>query len=730
MSGIQAAAGRYSVGQRIEWLLSQDSVGHFVQVGGGRSHYWFSKSRSQKLSNSLAIGHTSNHSTIITRGTPSKTDDVWLPRGQSWVSVTAATEGVTHVTAYAPRAPVWQQRRQTATIHWVDAQWQLPAPAVVQAGQPHTLSTTVTRASDAAPLAGWLVRYEILGAATAGFSPSGESAIEIPIDADGRANVELTPPTQGASTRVQIQIIRPATPGGLPRTVVGQGWTSVTWSAPALAVRVEGPKTVDLDATATYRIEVSNPGNMVASAVKLTATVPPEMSFVGSNPPGQVFGERIEWSLGDLAARGVTTVEIRSRADRRGDVKWCAVASGGQGLQAEGCAETRVFSPSMKVTMSGPNAAQVGQQVQFKIEITNISDQPLTGIQLSDQFDAGLEHADGGKSPIQRPLEDLPAGQSHQIAVTFNVRQAGRFCHRLDVSADGGESATSSACVNVVTANQPAPPATEPKLQLRVFSPKQRQVGEIAEIIIDVTNTGSVPLTDVQIVDNYPTNQLPDHAWPGYRHEEGKMSWTVDRLEPGKSVRRQVNCNCLQAEAASTHRVTITTKEKATAEQQASTEILAAAQDPPPIPPRDPVPNIPIVPDQPKVPPVPVAGKLQITLADQNDPIKVGGETTYLIIVKNDRTASDKDVRLTITLPEGLQLKKLSGPVQHQTSEDFRTVAINPVVEMRPGETLAPFRLQVTAMQAGKFRLHVKAESLRSGTDPVEVTEDTTVLAE
>ena len=45
----------------------------------------------------------------------------------------------------------------------VDAQFAFPAPTIAQAGHPLVLTTIVTRRTDRAPLAGWTVRYEVIG---------------------------------------------------------------------------------------------------------------------------------------------------------------------------------------------------------------------------------------------------------------------------------------------------------------------------------------------------------------------------------------------------------------------------------------------------------------------------------------------------------------------------------------------------------------------------------------
>ena len=162
-------------------MLSQDSVGQFVEVSD-QDGLWC---RSKKLSADYAIARTSTRSQVVTRGTPSVTDDVVQQKGQCWVSLTSASEGTSYVTAVASKGATWPQRRQSATIYWVDAQWAFPNPVAVPAGQLHTLSTSVKRTATGAPVVGFIVRYEIVDGTPAVLGPGGATAIEVRTDEDG-----------------------------------------------------------------------------------------------------------------------------------------------------------------------------------------------------------------------------------------------------------------------------------------------------------------------------------------------------------------------------------------------------------------------------------------------------------------------------------------------------------------------------------------------------------------
>jgi uncharacterized repeat protein (TIGR01451 family) len=719
-AGFCGAAGRYVVGQPIEWILSQDSVGHFVEVNGAgrRCLRRVLPKSSGKFSADFAVARTCAKAQVITRGTPTPTDDVLLKRGQTWITLTSQTEGSSHVTVIAPDAAGWDRRRQSAAVHWVDAQWVLPPPAIVRAGETHLLTTTVTRRSGAAPSPPWLVRYEIVSGA-AGFAPDGQAAVEVATDAQGRASIQLLPqPNQSGAAQVRVQIIRPGISGGdLPRTVVGEGWTTVTWSAPGLAVAISGPQTASLGAAIAYRVEATNPGEMTTPDVVAHLTLPPGMSFLNSTPPGEIFGNRVQWRLGDLAAKEARVIDVRCRGERAGEVRMRVEARSAT-LTAEGVAATRIAAPALRVQMSGPEKATVGERAQFKIEVTNLGQETLANVTVTDRFDPGLEHSERQVSPIVRMLGDLAPGDTRRFAVTFIVRQPGRHCHALEAASEDGQRASARACLDAAV----APAVVE--LDFGKTGPAQRRVGEIAEYIITIANTGTSPLTNVRITDQHAATLEPKFASRGFQRAVGELAWTIERLTPGDKQTLQVNCLCLNPDPAARNRVTLTADQDVTRSAEAVTEILAGEAEPPPAAPDD------AGVAEPGDVERPADGHLKVSVAETDNPIRVGEKTTYIIVVENDRDVSDKNLALTIRIPEGVRYERWlsSFPVDIRPSDGGRVIEVPSIAEVRPGEKLT-FRLEVEAVSPGRQLLRLEVSSLRQES-PVEAERETTVLSQ
>ncbi len=355
IAGLCGEDGYFVTRQPIEWMLSQDSVGQIVDVSD-RNGIWPS---SKKVTGDYTVTRTAYHSKVLTRGTPSVTDDIVQQKGQAWISLTSASEGTSYVTVVASKGASWPQRRHTSTIYWINAQWALPNPTTVAANRPHALTTTITRTGTDAAVVGWIVRYEITGGTSATFAPGGSNVIEVRTDENGQAIAQRQPAgNQPGTTQVRIQIIRPADAhGDAPKTQVGEGFTSVTWSAPGLALRAAGPSTGAVDSTLVYRVEVSNPGDLLTHGVVLSDVLPPGWKFVSSNPAAQIFGDRPQWQLGDLAPQTTRAIEVNVRPQAGGNIRYRFHVKSADGLQAEAYVDTQVSRPALTLNVTGPQTA-------------------------------------------------------------------------------------------------------------------------------------------------------------------------------------------------------------------------------------------------------------------------------------------------------------------------------------------------------------------------------------
>jgi len=763
LAGVRGPDNYLRTNRRLQWSVAPGGVGHFVDVGrSGLTDVLLGDfNRPRKIDNTTAIGSTSRWYLRLHRGSPTPADDVYVLAGQGWITVTSPIEGSSYVTVFAPTVYPWDCRTQSATIHWVDAQWRFPPLAINPVGTKHTFTTTVMRQSDQTPCVGWHVRYEVAGGPAAGFAPDGAPSVEVATDPAGQASVEIFQKQPGPGTnRINIEVIRPAElPGaGGRRLVVGSGSTMKTWTAPAIALRKIGPAVGSVGATLTYRTEVLNPGDLPAKDVLLTDNIPEGLSYLRSNPPAEVAGAKLQWRLGQLNPGERRLVEVNFRADRQGSVTNCAEAVAAGGLKAAHCATTTITAPTLDVKVTGPTQATVGSQVTFQVLVVNRSAVPATKLLIKDRFEAGLEHA-VAKSPIERELGDLAPGQTHLIQVTFRVTKTGRLCHTVEVAGAGGVLAAAEACVTAVEAAPgaapvPTPgtapgagvppgalpgvgpgvrpgPAPKPAVKLSVAvkraTPETQTVGDTARFVMDVSNKGDRAVSNLKLVAQYDAALHPTMATAGNKPQADGLAWTIDAIPAGKTAEYEIHCRCQAAAAKACVRATVTAPDGAQASDEACLTIREAAAETRPegappgrIPPKEPPSGI--------APRPATAEGLSMTVVGLFNPITLGKDLTYAVQVSNNTQAVDRLVRVTVTVPEGMVPVPLgtTGPPLTGPHPEGQTLRFDPVPELRPGETLQ-YRIRAHTRQPGQYRFRVELTS-QNQPKPKIVEETTEVL--
>jgi len=720
IAGVCGPDGYLRTNRRLEWSIDPGSAGQFVAVGetGFVDLLVGDFNRPRKITNTFAIGSTLRANTRLNRGTCIAEDSAYVLRGQGWITITSPQEGTSHVTVFAPEVYRWDSRLKSAVVHWVDAQWRFPPPAINPAGTKHVFTTTVVRQSNHTPVERWRVRYEIQGGPPAGFSPDGAQAVEVPTDAAGQASVEIfeKEPRYGVNN-IKIEVIRP---GDLPgasgqRLVVGSGMTTKTWTAADLRVKMSGPPSAGLGTTLNYRVTVSNPGDQTAKDAVAVITVPDGLTFLSSNPPAASAGRQLQWRLGDIGGRQERTIDASFRAERQGSIMACCEISAAGGLKVSDCATTTVGTASLDVRITGPDQAAVGGQATFEITVRNLSQAPATKLIIKDRLDQGLENpAANQNNAIERLLGDLAPGASQRVKVTVRVTKPGRLCQTVEVSGKDVTPAGAQACIvgtggaaagptapggaappfggNDIT--KPAPSGVLP-VKVKTTGPQQLVVGETAKFFIEITNTGTAELQNLKVLASYDAALLPVLATEGYQVERGGLSWTIDRLAAGKTTQRGIHYSCKSVSAKACNRVSVAATNGAKVEDEACLEIRAGDKGPV-APPAEKV---------EKTPANPPTDGLVLTASGLANPVAVNKDLTYVVQVTNNGTQSYQRVTLTATVPEGVTLNPIGtmGPGPTKFVREGKTIQFDPVFEIKPGETLM-YRIHVRTKKAGQYR--------------------------
>lgn len=718
LAGICGGDGYFVKNQPLEWMLSNDSVGQIIEVGG-MEHEIFNKTvapTSRKFDGQYAHGRTGLKAKLLTRGSPSPGDDIDVLEGQAYLSLHSASPGTTWLTAVAPDAQAWDKRRATTVIHWIDGLWSIPAPIVATSGTVQPVTTTVSRVADGSGLAGWKVRYTIVGGTPAEFAPTGSQSADLETGSDGQATVQLRQKAgriEPGTTQIRVDVIRPPV-AGEAELVVESGLTGVTWSAPALTLRAIGPRAAAINEAYNYRVEISNPGDQVARDVVVsTEDLGDAVQFISSEPKPSVYGKRYEWRLGDLPPGTMPVpVNIQLRSDQRGIKRACfRVASQSDQLQTEACAETEVAAPCLGVRLNGPTTARVGDEFSFEIEIVNQCNDALENVRVSVQYDPGLSALQLG-NPIEASVGSLKFGEKKSLPLTFRAVSDGIQCFALNVVADGGHTATGRRCVevaNVITG----------QVSVQISGPQIVQQGQTLITTARVTNSGNVPLDNLVLNNRTSRSLRPLQASSAFRNQMigEELAVFVGSLNPGQSVDVQVQYETDGPDPNAFTQFTASTPSGAQSQQQSYPVRIEPEGAVPPAATGSGQPLLPGNPGQGGVaiPPDPRGG-LQIAV-ETLDPEIIADQRTQGRIrftVTNARTTPEQNVRITLLVPPGLRLNAFDnsqGQLQIvSSSADQTRHALETRAEMRPGEQLT-FVAGVIAAAPGQAIFEVQATS-------------------
>ncbi len=766
LSGVCGNDGYLVQREPLEWMLTPESVGHIIQVGDddpGLLHRLAKTPVADKRSGSFARGVTSTKETLITRGNKDLRDDVRLEKGQTWISVSSPTEGTSRVTVLAPESDCWDQRKATATIYWIDAQWQFPAPQVLAAGTSTFLTTRVTRSEGAIPAEGWIVQYEVLNPELASLAPTGSSVAEVKVDASGNATVEVVPtPGTGGTAMVAVTVIRPADPASnMPRMTLGQGQAPITWSSPQLTVRAGAPQVAGFDAPFTVACDVANPGNMAAENVSVTLELPPGVAVESKDSFARVIGNQLIWEIdripaqqqwgiqATLTSRAPVTLRFQARADN--------------GLFAEDAVQVDVFRPALSVKIQpvlGPDERpRVGDEVTFNIDVTNTGDRALDDLKLESLGDGSMMHLQTGVAQAFKDKENGPLqpGQSWSVATTYVPTAPGERCLTVNATAAGGQRASERSCITVLN---PTPPT--PAVNARIESLPTWAAGDDNVLFkYRITNTGREVLRKVQVTASYDPQLVVLQATVGMDESElpqYKLKWVIPEIAPGAQTLVEARFRAVQPNPQSLMVLSVESEKGATAADDFRFAIVPGAAPqppsravPPPLPPAGPPPAIPPAPPAsatpntppPNTPPPnlspsdrniapPIAadnGTLRLRLIGLDNPAEVGSPIRFQLIVTNDRSIPDSQVELRFELPNGTNIQSVS-QTMNPGGEQFRQYAgminLNEIRQLMPGESVT-YTIVLVSNQPQQIALEVQARS-RLNPQGVSAVERITVL--
>jgi uncharacterized repeat protein (TIGR01451 family) len=227
---------------------------------------------------------------------------------------------------------------------------------------------------------------------------------------------------------------------------------------------------------------------------------------------------------------------------------------------------------------------------------------------------------------------------------------------------------------------------------LHIEFPDTLRVGQTSDAIITLRNPGEVKLTGLNVELSWDqslraTAVDSSNATRFRLGADGRSAvWAAQDLLPrlpgaGGDTNRPIKIafECIAPAPGGSLSAQVTAAEGVQARANVTFQAVTNQVMPPVTPPVSP-PGI-----QPRT------GSWEIRLDDFNDPTMVGNEIRYSVTIRNNQNVPDRDVRVQLRLPPGVEFRSvvtLDGrPVGREFGEN-RTVSFEPINIVRAGEAI------------------------------------------
>jgi len=367
--------------------------------------------------------------------------------------------------------------------------------------------------------------------------------------------------------------------------------TQVTTAS--LKISMSGPATSLVGVPINYQVQITNPGAAPIAKVALNAKFDPGLE----SPEGvRELNTSID-NLGPMETRNVPLTAIARNAGRFG--ARVVASSGTLNDSAEHFVLVQMATMSLKV--EGPTKRYKDRQADFVIKVANPGDAPLTNVIVRSRLPAELGFvaaSDRGQflgGEVVWNLGNVGAREERTLTVSTRAQTITKGAvQTVSASADGGVRQDAKAVIEVFGL---------PTIQTRLVDEGDPvEVGKKVRYIFEVTNTGTLPVDQIEVTALVPPQlKMADVKAPARETLVGNQInfAKVDGLAPGAKLTYEFEMEAVNAGDAR-FRVQINTPALAAGPtfEEESTNVVApnalppGGGFPPPPPPPPPPPKL------------------------------------------------------------------------------------------------------------------------------------------
>jgi len=422
---------------------------------------------------------------------------------------------------------------------------------------------------------------------------------------------------------------------------------------------------------------VRNTGPVQADDVQVTDVVPQGTRLISTTPHTNI-GPRgeIVWPAGDLKPGEEAKLQVQVMPLQEGEIGSTAVVQ----FRSEASVRTIATKPDLVLELSAPAQVMIGEDEKMQIKISNPGTGAASKVVLSARIPPNFQHPAG--NDLEFEIGQFRPGETRDLDLVLHAVQAGPSVITLTAQGDANLHVEKTANVEVIA----------PRLEVKLAGPGMRYLDRQAKYTVTVGNPGTAPARNITLVTHLPKGLQFVEASDSGQYDAGSdtVAWGLDELPPGQSGN-----------------VTLTTTAKEAGDQKLRSEVKATG-------------GLSDASEQVTV--VEGVAAVNFTVAHLEDPVEVGGQTTYEIHIVNQGSKAANRLQVMAVLPP--EIKPVSGDGPSKQTIDGQRIVFEPLDRLAPkadatyrvvGQCLAPgdLRVQVLLQTDDMSKPVVKEDSTR-----------------
>jgi len=288
---------------------------------------------------------------------------------------------------------------------------------------------------------------------------------------------------------------------------------------PIIQIQTSHPVQTSVGRMMRLTLAVRNAGATAATALRIRTTLPDQAVFVASHPEPSAAEQGV-LHLGDLPAGVVRKIDLELLPRAAGPVEVKTVAD----FSVATHSRIHIGRPQLSLTCQAPQAADLGDQVRYRLVVRN------TGDGLAEQVVVEPQVLDVGSRPHSRrqfPLGDLPPGAFREITLSDAARRADSLLVRFYASDRSGSEAAAEVCVQV----------RRPAVEIMLAGPDEITLGDEGLFEIRAANMGSGSVEPVRVTcsvgDGFHLTVVDQQVQ--FATKPGQLTWAIGRLAGGEA---------------------------------------------------------------------------------------------------------------------------------------------------------------------------------------------------